>query len=349
MMLACILLSLSACAKPKPPIFFPAEPAPPRVQLLTSFSNEGDLQNNKALKTILGDDLSARFSKAFGLAFFNGKLFIADAGKQNPGVVIADFTTKKLKRFNNNIGKPMNITVDQDGTIYVCDLSENMVPAIVVFDKQLNYLRRITLDIPNFRPAGALVSGDKLYIADIMNNRIHVIDKNTDELLQTFGEGDGLGWPVDISETPDGNIIVTETGGQSLRTYSPTGEVLARIGKPGDRAGTFSRPKATAVDKDGNIYAVDVAFQNVQILNQEGKALMYFGSLPYSTDSLVMPAGIAISYDRMDIFQPYAAPGFKLEYVIAVSSQGSPNAASKVSIYGFGKKEGVNYSTPKTE
>jgi DNA-binding beta-propeller fold protein YncE len=342
-----LLLLLAGCAAKVEPIFFPSPPAPPRVQLLTSFYNEGSLRNNAMLTFLLGDEYSGSFSKAYGLAFHNGQLYIADSGKASQGLGIVDFEKHKIEYVQTGLSKPINVSIDTDGTTYVCDLGEDQLPGIAVFDAGHHFIRRMTLDTASgFYPTSSLIIGDELLVADPKNNLIHVLDKQTGAQLKTFGADDQLGWPTHLSPTPDGNILITETGAQTLRLYSADGQVRSRIGQPGDRAGTFARPKATAVDHDGNIYVVDVAFQNVQILNQEGKSLMYFGAAP-GGQALTMPAGIAITYDRMDIFQPYAAPDFTLEYVIAVSSQGGIANSSKITLYGFGKAAGYDYTIPE--
>ena len=220
-----------------PPVFFPSEPAPPRIQLLTAFNNEGSLRANKTMQFILGVDYTDQFSKAYGLAFHGGKLYVADSGKGNPGIAVVDFTEKRVKRFNEGITKPVNLDVDTDGTIYACDLAESARPAIVVFDNQFRFMRRMTLDVEGYRPASVMIVGDKLYVADVRNDLIRILDKQSGKLLDTIGKEARLGWPVDLSETPDGNIVVTETGAQTIHILTPKGEVVGQIGSPGDRSG----------------------------------------------------------------------------------------------------------------
>jgi hypothetical protein len=59
-----------------------------------------------------------------------------------------------------------------------------------------------------------------------------------------------------------------------------------------------------------------------------------------------MPSGIAISYDIVPYFQEYAAPGFKIDYILAISSQGNPAYPySKINFYGFGKMADKDYSS----
>jgi hypothetical protein len=56
---------------------------------------------------------------------------------------------------------------------------------------------------------------------------------------------------------------------------------------------------------------------------------------------LNLPTVVVIDYDNVALFQKYADPKFKLEYVILVANQ---FGASKVNAYGFGHMEGVDYS-----
>ncbi|MBE0502342.1 MAG: hypothetical protein IBX47_12980 [Desulfuromonadales bacterium] len=340
-------LLLAGCTTKTPFIFFPEEPAPPRVQLLTSFNDQGSLQNNKTLSLLIGETVGGGLSKGYGLAFHNGQLYVADSGKASQGIAVVDFEQRTIDYFKDRLRKPFNIAIDTDGTLYTGDLGEEINPSIVVFDAQHNYLKQFSFSRESgIRPLGLLIDGDNLFISGSTNNEIQVLNKNTGEIIRTIATDPPLGMPIHLSKTPEGNILVTETLAASLRLLSPSGEILKPIGSRGARAGNFVRPKSTAVDRSGNIYAVDIAFQNVQIFNSEGQPLMNFGIVGGNQQTLVMPAGIAITYDRMDIFQKYAAPDFILEYVIAVSSQGSPNAGSKITLYGFGKKVGIDYTAP---
>lgn len=345
-----IILLMTGCAAKKVPVFFPALPAPPRVELLMSFNNEDGLRNNTVLRSLIGEQTGDTISKAFGLAFHAGKLYFADSGKASKGIGIVDFEQRRLEFVKGTLIKPMNLDIDKDGTRYIIDRGEGRIPRIAVYNAQNQILRSMTFnEKTKINPTSVLIDEDRLLVTDAKANRFYAINKQTGEVLDTFGADSKLGWPVHISKTIEGNYLVTETGAQSLRLFSPTGEEIGRIGKPGDRSGNFSRPKATVIDRDGNIYAVDVAFSNVQIFNKKAQVLMSFGFVPGSPDNLLMPAGIAINYDRMDIFQKFATPGFNLEYIVAVSSQGTPPYfTSKISIFGFGKMEGLDYS-PKIQ
>jgi hypothetical protein len=86
------------------------------------------------------------------------------------------------------------------------------------------------------------------------------------------------------------------------------------------------------VDREGRTYVVDAAFNNVQVFDKNTRLLLAFGALGDRRGDLMLPSGIAISYEAAKEFSQYVAPGRELEYVLAVSSQYGPN---KVNVYGF--------------
>ena len=94
-------------------------------------------------------------------------------------------------------------------------------------------------------------------------------------------------------------------------------------------------PKGVAVDRDGRIFVVDAANQNIQIFDKEGHLLMWFGEPDASDAPLDLPAKVIIDYEHVSLFQKFAAPNFRLEYLVIVTNQ---YGERKVSVYGFGQK-----------
>jgi hypothetical protein len=88
-----------------------------------------------------------------------------------------------------------------------------------------------------------------------------------------------------------------------------------------------------AVDREGRIYVVDAAFQNVQVFNPEFKLLLFFLSGGLEKHNVYLPAGIAIDYDNIEYFKGYIHPKFKAEYLLFVTSNFGNN---KVNVYAFG-------------
>jgi hypothetical protein len=95
-------------------------------------------------------------------------------------------------------------------------------------------------------------------------------------------------------------------------------------------------PKGVSADREGRVYVVDAANQLVQIFDEQGKLLMWFGEPDASAAPLCLPAKVIVDYDHVDLFKQYAAPNFQVEHLLLVSNQFGPR---KVSVYGFGHKK----------
>jgi DNA-binding beta-propeller fold protein YncE len=189
-----------------------------------------------------------------------------------------------------------------------------------------------------FRPVDVAIKGNRLYVSDILNQQIHVLDKATDEEISRFGgRGDAEGQllhPSNLALSPSDTLLVTDSGNFRVQEFSLDGEFIRSFGSVGDRPGKFSRPKGIAVDRDGYTYVVDSQFNNVQIFAHDGGALMAFGALSGGPDSIDLPTVVKIDYDNLSYFQKYADPNFELKYLVLVASQFGRN---KVVVFGFGQ------------
>jgi NHL repeat len=56
----------------------------------------------------------------------------------------------------------------------------------------------------------------------------------------------------------------------------------------------FDKPKGVAIDTFDNVYVVDSGWANVQIFNQAGEPLLFFGGRGTNPGLLNNPTGIAI-------------------------------------------------------
>jgi DNA-binding beta-propeller fold protein YncE len=60
------------------------------------------------------------------------------------------------------------------------------------------------------------------------------------------------------------------------------------------------------VDSEGHIYVSDAAFNNVQIFDQEGRLLLFFGEFGYRRGQFWLPAGLSVdSKDRIYVADQY--------------------------------------------
>ena len=117
--------------------------------------------------------------------------------------------------------------------------------------------------------------------------------------------------------------------------FSTDGELKKIVGSYGKNIGQFSRPKGIANDRDGNLFVVDAAFENVQIFNQELQLLMFFGG----HGQMNLPAGITTDYANLDYFKPYVYEDFELKFLVYVTNQYPPN---KIGVYGFVEEKKID-------
>jgi len=348
--LSLLIVIISGCtATPKKqaegPIFYPPLPNPPRIQYLKTFSSERDLGANSNFSDfILGQEAGGEtlIGKPYGVAVAEGKIFVVDI--RGPGYVIFNLKTKRVQTVHGDgagrMKKPINIIIDQAGNRYVSDTGRDQV---LEFDKQDKFIRAFGR-IGQFKPTDMAILGNKMFVVDIAHHNIHILSLLDGHTIKVIGKpGSKAGeffQPTNITIGNDGYLYVGDTGNFRVQTVTQNGEFVKSYGQVGSGLGHFARPKGVAVDHDGRVYAVDAAFANVQVFDRLGRLLLFFGGQGSHPDNLLLPSAIVINYANVDMFQQYAAPGFKLEYVILVTNQFGRN---KVNVYGFGKMQGMDY------
>jgi hypothetical protein len=167
--------------------------------------------------------------------------FIAD-GYLNKRVAVLDASTGKLKRFWGAYGKPPDDSnlgaydpaappapqfrnpvhcadVSNDGLVYVCDRVNDRLQ---VFKPDGSFVREVFI-AKNTRASGSVwdvaFSRDPqqrfLYVLDGINNRVYILQRDTLEILTSFGDGGrqpGQFYGVhSIAVDSQGNIYTTET------------------------------------------------------------------------------------------------------------------------------------------
>ncbi len=343
---------LSGCSgvsekQDKQDVFYPPLPNPPRIQYLASFSGPNDLisEDDTFSRFILGEETndSALIKKPYGVAINDGVLYVVDL--RAPGYMLFDLKNKKFDiiygSFADKMKKPINISIDQDGNKYITDTIRSL---ILVYDKENKFVKIIG-DGKSFKPSDVLIVDDKLFVTDIKNHRIIVLDKTSNEQLYTIGsvgskEGE-LFYPTNLALGPDNHLYISETTNFRVQKFTLDGKFVKSFGKVGSGLGQFSRPKGIAIDREGRMHVVDAAFENVQVIDSDGKLLMFYGEPGPQRANINLPADVVIDYDNIDYFRKYAKPGFQIEYLILVSSQ---FGNSKVNVFGFGKMAGMDYS-----
>jgi len=174
----------------------------------------------------------------------------------------------------------MSVAVDAQGNIYVTDTDNSRVQK---FDGNGMFLLQWGSkgsDSGQFGedqnwsgPEGIAVDAQgNVYVADPANQRIEKFDSNGNFLSQLGSKGTGDGQflnPADVTVDQQGNVYVTDAqqnvGGQmnQISKFDSNGKFLWKWGETGLGLGMLNYPAGIAVDKQGNIYVVNVE-ENVQ-------------------------------------------------------------------------------------
>ena len=344
-MVAGLLCLAAGCATKKPApknyTFFPPAPEAPRIQYLMSYGSETDLGGHGGFQDfIVGNEKTFKpIFKPYGVAIRQGKVYVADT--QGANITVADLAKCRLDILKPDgqeaMRLPINVAVDKDLTCYVTDITRGQV---LIYGKDHRLLG--ALGKPGeMKPCGIALAADRLYVTDMTNHCVRVYNRGSRELLfsvprEPADEKARLMGPTNVAVDEKGRICVSDTQGFVVKIYDSEGKFLFKIGELGVTPGQFALPKGVGMDREGRIYVLDAAAPVIQLFDAEGKLLMFFGQ-PNGKEpgALYLPAGLAIDYDNVRLFQKYVAPGYKLQYLILVTNQAGPD---KVSVYGFLQK-----------
>jgi DNA-binding beta-propeller fold protein YncE len=165
-------------------------------------------------------------------------------------------------------------------------------------------------------------ASERLYLADLDNRRIRMVDLRSGIVNTAAGNGE-RGVPADgakASEAPlvdpraviadrNGNVYVLERSGHALRVVTPAGEIRTIVGSgekgaSGDggnaRAATLNGPKHLCVDRDGGIIIADTENHVIRkYLPAEGKIVRLAGSGQKGT------GGVGGSALEVELNQPH--------------------------------------------
>lgn len=354
LILSVAFILLTSCAQtPKQEqgiVFYPSPPETPRIQFLTSITAENDLGKTSEFREfLLGEQKSGKqLYRPYGIAHNKGHIFVAD--KTLKKVLILDLAEKSFNYIKDvkagALKDPMGVAVTDNGYKYIADAGRGQ---IVVFDQKNEFLRAYG-DEKQFRPTSVAVYGNKIYVCDIAENEIEVLDKDSGAVLTKIGQtGSGkedLHLPTHVAVDKDGNLFITDALNFRIQVFDKDGKFIRSIGELGTYPGTFGRPKGIDVDRDGHIYTADASFELIQIFDIEsGEPLLPFGKYGPAPGSTYLPTGVHIDYDNVEAFAQYADPEFKVEYLIYVSNM---VGSHKLNVYGFGEWTGTSFKNVYT-
>ncbi len=339
---------LFGCAAPEKKIgtvFYPPLPQQPRLQFLTSITDEEDIGRKPSALTefLLGEMVSVkRIARPYDMGASKGKIYISDGTLKK--ILIIDLVKKEFDYIRDEgtgaLRNPVGIWVTEDGYKYVADMGRKQ---IVVFDNEDNFKRTYGEKGQFDKPLDVAVYGNKIYVCDYNKQQIIVLDKDSGKTIQkigTLGNKEGAFFnPSRVIVDKQGNLYVNDTFNFRIQKFDPEGNFLKIFGYHGDTFGGLARPKGLDIDRKGHLYVVDTAFENVQIFDDvTTDLLLFFGGFETGPGSMYLPSGIYIDYLNVDHFKKYADKDFSIKYLVYV---GNFLGFKKLNVYGFGEWTGT--------
>lgn len=117
--------------------------------------------------------------------------------------------------------------------------------------------------------------GKYVYVADLGNDRIAVLDAETLKLIGSIGEKDGLAAPHDAHVGPDGKLYVADTGNDRIVVYTLDGASGTKVG---EIKGRIYAPEGVFAHSGGRVFATGAGSGNI-VIYENGKVVAEAGGL----------------------------------------------------------------------
>lgn len=318
-----LLLTLAACAAPKTTqrVLWPSPPERPRLEWIKNYYSQDDFPKGgtqAALEGFLGKPPLIFFSRPFGIASdpTRGLVYISDSDAKE--VRYYDLVNYSIHRLNavTSFGRPMGMTIDQQGNLYVCDGYQR---SVLVFGP--DHQPRLAIGGPEFleNPAYVEVNDQlgRVYVADGRASKIVVFDLKGSKLFEfgSFGAEDGqFRAPQGMAIDKDNRLFVADMLNARVQVFDADGQFLYRFGERADVPGGFESPKDLAFDSEGNLHILDTRKSLLLSYTADGKLLLHTGGAKASSSPVGFALPTSIYIDKTD--RMYITDAFNMRFSV---------------------------------
>ena len=255
------------------------------------------------------------------IAIKNGPLVYNSTTSNMPIIKLFEFGT--YGSANGSFNKPIGVTTDRSGNIYVADTDEsdsghggnNRVQIFTSTGSFLNKLGRGFGDgyVDDFQfPVAVVVDNSSyIYISDKENDRIAVFDSNYYFVrnISQYGSLSGyLNYPYGLSIDAENKLYVVDKQNDRIQIFYTNGTFVSGFGSYGNLSGQFSDPRDVVVDYYFNkVYVTDTLNDRVQIFTLNGSFISILNgsfSGPMGIDTDIIGRVYIVDYynNRIQVF-----------------------------------------------
>jgi DNA-binding beta-propeller fold protein YncE len=223
----------------------------------------------------------------------------------------------------DQLNQPSDVAVSRDGRIYVVDGVNGKIRIFDLRGQPLSSFGSPGAKNGQLRfPLGIdLDKSGNIYVADAGNHRVQIFSPQGD-FTAKIDIAPGKNKPADPTDVAVDDVrkrcYVVDNDNHRILAYDLANlKLIASYGRPGSEKGSFNYPFMIAMDKENNLYVVEVINTRVQILNPEGLFVNFIGSWGVEPGEFYRPKGVAfdkhnrvyVSDSYLGVIQVFGATG----------------------------------------
>jgi len=210
---------------------------------------------------------------------------------------------RQVLAIDDSMRLPSDVGVDGQGRIYILDGTGGVVQ---VYDRQGNSLFALGGNSVLKEPVGIDVSaGGDVLVADSGNRRLGLFPEGKSPphfIAIPSPTGDKPTDPTDAAfGSQAGTFHVVDNDNHRLVTLDRSGKSVWSMVVMGRNREEFRFPFMLDLDKDGNIYVVEVINTRVQVLAPDGSHVRFIGDWGIEPGQFFRPKGVAVS-DQNEVY-----------------------------------------------
>jgi len=224
----------------------------------------------------------SEFSSPLGIDIDNeGKVYIADSGNQRVQILDAkgSFIEEiRLPRQNDHPADPTDVVVDDlHNKCYIVDNDNHQVLAYDLSKPKLiktygsHGAGKDRFRYPFFI---ALGKGQNLYVVDVINTRVQVLNSEGVFIAEIGGWGVEKGEffrPKGVAVDKNNRVYVSDSYMGVIQVFEATGEFYAALGDPATgKVKKFRTPMGLFVDHENRLYVVETLANKVSVFQLVG-------------------------------------------------------------------------------
>ena len=290
---------------PEEAVVWPLPPEPARIQFAGTLQSDQDLGAEESFfgrlrSSITGDQANlTAVNRPHDVHVFNGRMYVTNG--MTSGLIVFDLDKKDADFIQptgpGQLGKPMGLTGDAEGNVYVAD---PRMRRVVVLTPDGEFVEAFGGEHILMNPVDVALSpsGDRLYVVDSYLHQVVMFDRSG-AVVGRIGINAGdieakreaLG---DARNRGDHELLAADQEEQDPTMHPTVTEPSDLTENRGAGPGEFRYPAFIATAPDGTVWVSDQMNFRVQGFDRDGAYLREFGGLGDGPGRFARPKGIGV-------------------------------------------------------